>query len=324
MKEFLNELYSYEYFGVYLIISIVVLIILFVIILFLGKKDKKEREKTATLKLQQINNEAFKEESVMEPLEIPSIPQESLENDTIIVPNISDVSDTLDDVVDEIPAPVLPIQNEMEEVEQEENTLDEITDKIEEPNIDLADTLVMEQVELNEQTAVYEEVVTPVEEVTPLLSKVEEKPLVFSDYKDEANIPSLIDKVEEVQEPEEVEVPTFNFDEIVKGVEETKKEQTYTRGPEIFSSVYVPKKEEVELPKVEINESVEPKVQPLNDLGIELPTLKKEVVEEPKIEEPTPVIEAPVEEKTEEKIEMPVLNDYNLDSLSGEIYNIYK
>jgi len=324
MKEFLNELYSYEYFGVYLILPIVVLIILFIIILCLGKKDKREREKTATLKLQQIQNEAFKEDSVMESLEVPEIPVPSFENDTIIVPNISDVSDTLDDVVDEIPDPVLPTQNEIEEVEQEENTLDEITDEIEEPNIDLADTLVMEQVELNEQTPVYEEVVTRVEEVTPLLSKVEEKPLVFSDYKDEANIPSLIDKVE-VQEPEEVEVPTFNFDEIIKSVEETKKENTYQRGPQIFSSVYVPQKE-VEEPKVEIPAPVIPSDSSMDDLGIELPTLKKEVVEDVPVVESPIVEEAPVAEKEtkDEQIEMPVLNDYNLDSLSGEIYNINK
>ena len=51
MQEILNKLYGYEYFGIYLIVSIVVLVLLFIFILFFGKKDQKEREIEATKKL---------------------------------------------------------------------------------------------------------------------------------------------------------------------------------------------------------------------------------------------------------------------------------
>jgi len=325
MEEFLNKLYNYEYFGIYLIISIIVLVILFCVILFLGKKDQREREKTATLKLQQINSDAFKDESIEEKLEIPNVLSQDLENDTIIVPNIGDLTETPNELNDEIPEPVLPEIPESNDFIYNEPTqiIEPILNEMKvEPEVEIP-------MEVNAPT--YESIEEVKEDinVTPLLEKVEEKPLMFNDINNEIIIPDF-SKEFNVEVPvapaveEEIEVPTFNFDEIVKGVEETKKEQTYTKGPEIFSSVYVPKKEEVEIPKIEVPEIAFPKVEPVNDLGIELPTLKKEVVKEQKIEETTPVIEAQAEEKTEDKIEIPVLNDYNLDSLSGEIYNINK
>jgi len=63
MEEVLNKLYSYEYFKVYFITSIIILIILFIIILFFGKKDQKTREIEATKRLQQLNldDNAFKD-----------------------------------------------------------------------------------------------------------------------------------------------------------------------------------------------------------------------------------------------------------------------
>ena len=83
-------------------------------------------------------------------------------------------------------------------------------------------------------------------------------------------------------------------DKIVKNVEEVAKEEN-KRGPEIFSSVYVPKKEE----KVE-----EIKNEETDDEEFELPTLKKGI------------------EAKKEEIDIPKLNDYNLDEISGETYNI--
>jgi len=110
MEELLNKLYNYEYFGIYLIISIIILVLLFIIILFFGNKDKKEREIEATKKLQQINNDAFKEDSLGEKLELS---QETLENDTIIVPSIENVSGMTATSDNEIPEPVLPVQEEV-------------------------------------------------------------------------------------------------------------------------------------------------------------------------------------------------------------------
>lgn len=289
MEEFLNKLYSYEYFGIYLIISIVVLVLLFIVILFFGKKDQKEREIIATKKLQQINNDAFKDDSIEEKLEVTN--EEKLENDTIIVPTIDEVPSIMEISENEIPEPVLPVS--------EDTNVEEII----EPAMD---------VPVVEETPVLAKEPEVIEEIAPLLDKIEEKPLVFNDINIEPEEKVVDIKLEApVVEKEEIEVPTFDFDEIVKSVEETKKEQTYTKGPEIFSSVYVPEKE-IELPKVE-----EPEVKIENDLGFELPTLKKTTpVEELK--------EEVITEVKEEKIEMPVLNDYNLDNLSGETYTINK
>ena len=284
MEKFLNNLYSYEYFGFYLILSIIVLILLFLIILFFGKKDQKHREIEATKKLQQINEEAFKEDSIEEKVEINNISSEKNIEDTIVVPNIEDVP-TLNFVEtnEEIPEPELPIMEVNENVVQDE--------KIEMP--------IEEEINFE-----------------PLLDRLEEKPLVFentnvftNDFVKEIEETPIV-KQEEPVKTEEIEVPVFNFDEVVKEVEEVKNTTNYSKGPQIFSSVYVPEKkeepkEEIELPKIEVE--VE---KALEDLEFELPTLKKE---EPK-----------VVEETKEEIEKPILNDYNLDELSGETYTINK
>lgn len=290
MEKFLNNLYSYEYFGFYLIISIIVLILLFLIILFFGKKDQKHREIEATKKLQQINSEAFKEDSLEEKVEINNVLEEKALEDTIIVPNIEEVP-TLNFVEtnDEIPEPELPAVEEGAEIIKEE--------KIEIPTF--------EEVKVDDN-------------IEPILERIEEKPLVIdntniftNDFVKEIQeleeTPVL--KQEEIKQTEEIEVPVFNFDEVVKDVEEVKNTNNYSKGPQIFSSVYVPEKKvetkEIELPKIEVE--VE---KALEDLEFELPTLKKE---EPK-----------VVEENNEKIEIPVLNDYNLDELSGETYTINK
>ncbi len=98
--------------------------------------------------------------------------------------------------------------------------------------------------------------------------------------------PLVFDEVKE----ENVSVPEFSFDKI-DNTEEVKEE--IPKPTEVFSSVYVPEKE------ISVSD---------DDLDIELPTLKKET---PK-----------VEDKTE--IDIPVLKDYNLDSISGESYDINK
>lgn len=275
MKDILNNLYSYEYFGFYLIISIIVLIILFLIILFFGKKDQKIREIEATKKLQQINDEAFKEENTTEKLEVNKS-QEELENNTIIINSIEDIPSFNNIESDnEIPDPILPTLNDA----IEENTNSEAEQK---------------QIEIIESKNEIEE--------QPLLEKIEEKPFAFentsifnSDFI-KTEEPIQIEEIKPVVE--EVEVPEFNFDEIVKDVEEVKNVDSLSKGPQIFSSVYVPeKKEEVE----EIFEI--PKKS--EELEFELPLLKKEEVKE-------------------DIIKAPELKEYNLDDLSGESYTINK
>lgn len=265
MEDILNKIYSYEYFGFYLILAIIVLVVLFLIILFFGKKDQKNREIEATKKLQQISEDTFKEEETSKELEINDSIKEGVLEDTIVVPNIEEVP-TLNYIEDneEIPEPVLPKE--------------EVKNVIE-------DTTIME----------------------PLLEKVEEKPLVFentnvfnNEFVNEVKHEEVKDVKEEVIN-EEIEVPKFNFEEIVKEVEDTKTTNTNTfKSEPVFSSVYVKPKEEVKEEKVEI-----PVEKALEDLAFELPSLKKE-------------------EQKEEEIEVPILKDYNLDELSGETYTINK
>lgn len=307
MEELLNKLYSYEYFGIYLMISIIVLIALFIIILFFGKKDQKEREIEATKKLQQINNDAFKDDSLEQKLEIENVTKEQLENDTIAVPTIEDVPSIMATSDNEIPEPVLPIQEAMPA--ESNNSVEPVAEiSLETPveDIPVVDIPVIETPVVEQEKE---------EETAPLLEKVEEKPLIFNDFS--LDMPSVPEDVQvepiapvvEQETEEEIEVPTFNFDEILQGVEETKKEQTYTKGPEIFSSVYVPEKEVEDTPATE-EPVVKASVQ--EELEFELPTLKKDVIEEQK------------QEEVKEEIEVPELNDYNLDELFGETYTINK
>lgn len=268
MEEFLNTIYNYEYFGFYLIMSIIILVVLFLIILFFGKKDQKNREIEATKKLQQINEDAFKEENGEEKLEINSINKESNLEDTIVVTNFDDMP-TLNYVEEneDIPEPELPIIERATEEVKDENNGD-----------------------------MFE----------PLLEKIEEKPLVL----DNTNIFSseLVNNEDEVdkefkKENDEIEVPKFNLESIIKDTEELKMVEKPLNSEPIFSSVYVPQKEESETKTVEI-----PVKKAMEDLEFELPSLKKEEISEEK----------------SEQIQVPILNDYNLDELSGETYNINK
>ena len=230
MEEFLNKLYNYEYFGVYLMIAIAVLVLLFIIVLFFGKKDQKKREIEETKRIQQINNQdAFKQDNNVASVEVPNEPaptpvltQEKLENDTIIVPDVSNIASFEETNTNVIPEPVLPkeeINNEMP--------------------VNVTDQPIIENTNLSNEI--------PVSTPEPVLDKVEEKPLVFNEQ------PSNVDN--EISMPEEanptvplVDVPDFNFDEIISGVEEIKEEEKEVKpaesfSSEVFSSVYAPEKE---------------------------------------------------------------------------------
>lgn len=272
MEEFLNTIYSYEYFGFYLILAIIVLVILFLMILFFGKKDQKNREIEATKKLEQINADAFKEEDMKEPLELSDVENKTFD-DTIVVPNVNEMP-TLNYVeeAEEIPEPILPIMENISEVKEE-------------------------------NTNVYE----------PILEKVEEKPLVFDntnvlnvveDIKENSSEETIVvPKVEEtIKEESPAFVPNFDFESIMKDIEEVKVEEKLVNNEPVFSSVYAPKKEEVD-----VQEEI-PVARAMEDLEFELPSLRKEKVEDTKVNE----------------IEVPILKDYNLDELSGETYNINK
>lgn len=322
MEELLNKLYSFDYFGYYLLIAIVILLILFIIILFFGKKDQHKREVEATKKLQQINNDdnAFKEENNIVPLEIQPNIENNAENlkPEVSVESIKEVMEapsiinSLDSVDNEIPEPVLPKD---EEVSQEEFTSLKEVPAITEDGINesLQTTIGLE----NKEAGAFEQP----QKVEPMFEETREPNFAFEDVnkpieplEKEENIINNTHAVEAVNEPlfNEVEVPEFNFEEIIKGVEETKetvempnslekptidlKEDEKTpvknlnHGPQIFSSVYVPlENEEKSVPKKE-------------ELDIELPLLKKK----------------------EETVIKPELKGYDINALTGEEYNLKK
>ena len=265
MGEFLNKLYNYEYFGIYLIVTIIILVLFFIIILFFGKKDQKKREIEATKKLQQINEDAFKNESIATPVEISS---EKLENDTIIVPSIENIQEENNNTsLDEIPEPVLP-KNDI--VNETANVVDM---PIVEPVINIDSSLNNENINnsIEESPKILEEQrVEPIKTQMPILDRVEEKPIVFNELNIEEpivdkmpEVPPIIPEIKPIEKElvnteENIDVPAFNLNEVIKSVEETKEEPieapTFNKGPEIFSSVYVPPKkdESVELPKSDI------------------------------------------------------------------------
>lgn len=326
MEEFLDKLYSNEYFGFYLIIAIIVLVILFLVILFFGKKDQRKREIEETRKLQQINADAFKEEENEFKLEGNVLVSENLQ-DTIVMPEVE--APTMNSISDnEIPEPIIPAV----EMEVQEPVLEPLIEEIPTVEVPVMDTPVVEmEVPVFEEEKVLEEAPVIIENTLdvneePILERIEEKPLVFEDTTKFGN--DFINEVLETPQQEEIkiepqkieipeiEVPVFNFDEVVKEVEEVKN-TNYNKGPQIFSSVYVPEKKiEIEEPKIEIPvekdeieipvEKPSEKVEQTNtsEFSFELPSLKKE------------------EQKVEEKIERPILTDYNLDELSGETYTI--
>ncbi len=348
MEEFLNKLYNYEYFGTYLMISIIVLLILFIVILFLGKKDKTKREIEATKKLQQINNDAFKEDSVSAPLEANPVNEteaQKLENDTIIVPSIDEIP-TINNLAEnttemnEIPDPILPSAEPIPEVNNNINNNNEFLANQEMLNLNLENNNAPINMELPKESGIIEEnkeIEIPVTEPTinieptiepqnniditpvsePIFAKEEEKPLVFNNDTNEVTDTITFDEVSipeiDFGKPEptiipEVEVPTYSFEQLEREPE-NKEVTPISKGPEIFSSVYVPEKEE---------SSSESKAQSTiikdDDIEIELPALKKEVNEEKKEE---PQIETP-------EVEKPILTDYKLDELAGETYTIDK
>lgn len=272
MEQFLNRLYSYEYFGTYLMISIVVLILLFIIILFFGKKDQRKREIEETKKLQQINNteDTFKEETVENKVEVEA-PIESLEtplplDNSVVVPTIENVTE----------------ENNVTNNNMEVLTNEEILNN----NIEINKEEVKE--DIKEVPSEFNSIIldNPFEnnitnnESEPILEKIEEKPIVFDSF---------------TETEEKPVIPEFNFDDLNKITEEeikTTMEDAHQveeiKTPEVFSSVFVADKEEVN------NKPAD------DDLDFELPTLKKEFTE-----------------KKEEPMDMPNLND-----LSGETYNI--
>ena len=314
MNEFMNKMYSYDNFGIYLILAIVILVILFFVILFFGKRDKKNRELEETKRLEKLNPDLFKDDSKEEKVEVV--------DSNVITPITNEVKPEEEKV-----EPVLPIVEDVKPVE---------TPVVEAP--------IPEMPKPNEMNL--EPVSLSVNE--PVLEKTEEKPLVFNQVEDLPKVEEQILPEVEIPEPvrptevpkEEVkeelpEMPAFNPEEIgfdidhilnnneekveevkpvITEVEEEKpllsKETEPEKNVQVFSSVYVPEKEEVPVKEEPVSTKV---VDDDEDDDFDLPQLKGA---DEKVEEKTAI------PKIEEEIKAEPFNSVSIDSISGESYEI--
>lgn len=303
MEDFLNNLYSYDNFGIYLIIAIIVLVVLFFVILFFGNKDKKKREIEETKRLQKLSPDLFKLDETEQKLEVK--PEEELAQVNV--------------------AEATPIVNNEPVINNEEEIMPLINNEPIAPEEPINPVINME----NEvQPAINLAPVTPVAEPVnePVLSKVEQPELVINSEPEikpvmTETLENPVSPVTEENKNEELAVPDFNFDDILNGVNEVKAEETpelkmpeikekivepevkddvkLNKGPEIFSSVYVPE-------STTASSKEEKKVVVDDDIELDLPMLKSEEKKETK------------EEITNE----PIVKDYDLNSIVGETYDI--
>ena len=314
MNEFMNKMYSYDNFGIYLILAIVILVILFFVILFFGKKDKKNRELEETKRLEKLNPDLFKDDSKEEKVEVV--------DSNVITPITNEVKPE-----EEKSEPVLPIVEDVKPVETK-----------------VVETPIPEVPKSNEMNI--EPVSLSVNE--PILEKEEEKPLVFNQVEDLPKVEEQILPEVEIPEPvrpteapkgeakEELpEIPAFNPEEIgfdidhilnnnEEKVEEAKpvitevedekpllsKETEPEKNVQVFSSVYVPEKEEIPVMEEPVNTKV---VDDDEDDDFDLPQLKGA---DEKVEA------KPVMPKVEEEIKAEPFNSVSIDSISGESYEI--
>lgn len=232
MDNFLNNLYSYDNFGIYLIIAIVILVILFFLILFFGKKDKKNRELEETKRLQKLNPDLFKlddEKDKVESIQENKIEEEEIkpiinEEESIIDngPTIIDENISENNEAEEI-KPILTKEEEKPLVIEEEPLIIEEKKEEELPEIPAYNPseIAKEVEEIKEENKEVEHINEPEEKVekttTPNVEvfssvyvpkeeipKVEEEKLVIDNEDDEFELPALkTDEEEElISEPQ--------------------------------------------------------------------------------------------------------------------------
>lgn len=232
MDNFLNNLYSYDNFGIYLIIAIVILVILFFLILFFGKKDKKNRELEETKRLQKLNPDLFKLDDEKDKVE--SIPENKIEEEEIkpIINEEESIIDNGPTIIDENISenneaeeikPILTKEEEKPLVIEEEPLIIEEKKEEELPEIPAYNPseIAKEVEEIKEENKEVEHINEPEEKVekttTPNVEvfssvyvpkeefpKVEEEKLVIDNEDDEFELPALkTDEEEElISEPQ--------------------------------------------------------------------------------------------------------------------------
>lgn len=269
MSNFLNTLFSNENFPIYLGIIIVILVIAFCVVLFLGKKDQKKIEQTQ--KLQKISDDAFKETTEVQKVELDDKEEEKIdiEEQFIAFPKMPDekVEDIKEESTDEL---IIESNNTVSEnVEPEENVLlteesseDELYDYLlEEKEENSDETLDLLDIELphfdvldeKEDIVNYSElesslerelneveylknnnsdIIVPASEIKAIIDDIKEEPLFIEDKEEfEGTHNNVFEEVNETA-----------HEDIISPVVEEVKPQTKTLN--IFSSVYVPEKKQ--------------------------------------------------------------------------------
>lgn len=285
--EFLEQLYSNENFGLYLVIAIAVLVVLFFIVLFMGKKDQKASSVANEKTTEPVNNEQpvslennVEKVSVEENknnVESPVILEQTAPvveppkfnpepiNPSLVAPEaplFKEVSEVNSLEVKELPKEEVNLEKTQNVVMNEEvKPVIEENNEVEHKEFDfdaLAEAINKELESFKESKPVEEPVSAPVkEEVKPV---IEEKSFSFPTF--------------ESVEPDKIPEPILNNElNEVKPVIEEKPRPVM---PNVFSSVYVNKEE----PKHE-------EVKPVKPAAFELPKMadlpKKAEVKEPEI-----------------------------------------
>lgn len=264
MKDFIQRLYELENFPVYLGIIIVILLIIFIIVYFLGKKDSNKLE--ATQKIDKVVDDAFKETSVTEQVEVPVVGPTNMINPFLV--NNASVEPQIEPVTENT-YPSIPLK--APEIVVEENELR--APQIEVPEIKAP---IIEEPELRAPQIEIPEIKAPIIEDAELRAPQIEVP--------EINTP-IIEEPELRAEEITIEAPLINveepdnmherFNELASSIEkelnsmekpifEDKEEpilpeiKETTKTIDVYSSVYGPKKEveltndttEIELPRL--------------------------------------------------------------------------
>ena len=186
--DFLDRLYSSNYFGIGLFAVIAFLVVTFLIVLFFGKKDAKKRKLEETQSIG--TNDTFKETSTPTPVEIPANPGPV---SPINLEATSPISEPVSPVVEpanptSIVEPIVPINTNvrarLEPVTPVMPTPPVEPIKIEDNN-EFVDNLTFEEPTRQSETPI----VTPVTPVTPIITE-EPKP------------------EPKIMEPTKIEVPT--------------------------------------------------------------------------------------------------------------------
>lgn len=307
--DFLNKLYSSEYFGIGLFCVIAFLVVTFLVVLFFGKKDEKKRKLEETNRLETVNEvpNAFQETTTPTPVEVP----------------VENVAATLEPVT-----PIAPV--EYEPVASETAVIEEKTDFVQ--NLTMEETPVIEPVVISEvptdapvvveqekEIVPVEPIINPVEpqvEITPIenIQPINIEPIHVDvpeePIKEEIVTPILEEKVEPIvfeqptpdvveetveptsyyQDPVKIDepsidVPNIDFDAIAKSISKelddleninkVQKEeplQETVKPAEQFSSVYINRP---------ANVNVAPKTKIVLPKKIELPSTKEEAEIEP-------------------------------------------